>query len=630
MIGYSSRHSVGLLVLCAAGLLLGGCGPKDYRSEADKVAYKAIEQAQSQALDKVEPFTIESAQDALRARLIEAQFLPTASPASLGSDKLDPIKNWPEKNYPRKFPASEPSLEIPDEGPLVLSLIDALQIAARNSREYQSEKEEVFRTSLDLDLSKDDFRGTWAGTVETAYSTDLKTGRPDGGLVNTDELSWTQKLKNGTKLTSRIVVDLVKLCTMDSASSFGILADSTITIPLLRGSGVQIVTEPLIQSERDLIYAIYSFERFKRTFAVRVASEYLLVIQQLDQIRNTEDNYRRLKSGVKRTRRMADAGRLPEIQVDQTKQDELRARERWIVAQASYARQLDSFKILIGLPTDADIELDSGELERLAESAKFAIESLNGDGDDAPSTQPAGNFPTTAPAEDIAELDPPKITGGGPLEMDPAEAVLIAFENRLDLRTSIGKVYDAQRKVVVAADGLRGELTLGGSYQWGERRGLSTANTNNAALRPERGSYEGSLVLDLPLERTEERNQYRDSFIRLEQAVRSAQDKEDSIKSEVRDELRNLVLARESIKIQVQSVRLADRRVASTALFLQAGRAEVRDVLESQEALVSAKNALSRALVDYRVSELRFQRDTGVLEVNEKGIWREYQPENIE
>ncbi len=98
MIGYSNRLPVGLVILCVAGLLLAGCTPTDYRREADNVAYKAIERAQEVALDKVEPFTIESPEDAFRARLIEAQLLPTSSPASFGSTELDPVKNWPEKN----------------------------------------------------------------------------------------------------------------------------------------------------------------------------------------------------------------------------------------------------------------------------------------------------------------------------------------------------------------------------------------------------------------------------------------------------------------------------------------------------------------------------------------------------
>ena len=94
-----------------------------------------------------------------------------------------------------------------------------------------------------------------------------------------------------------------------------------------------------------------------------------------------------------------------------------------------------------------------------------------------------------------------------------------------------------------------------------------------------------------------------------------------------RNALRGLLQARESYAIQSQAVRLAARRVASTQLFLDAGRAEIRDVLEAREALVSAQNALTAALVSYRVAELQLQRDMDLLEVDEKGLWHEYKPE---
>jgi outer membrane protein TolC len=66
--------------------------------------------------------------------------------------------------------------------------------------------------------------------------------------------------------------------------------------------------------------------------------------------------------------------------------------------------------------------------------------------------------------------------------------------------------------------------------------------------------------------------------------------------------------------------------VNSVELFLQAGRAEIRDLLDAQEALVSAQNALTAGLVDYRVAALALQRDMGLLETDEKGLWREYDP----
>ena len=75
---------------------------------------------------------------------------------------------------------------------------------------------------------------------------------------------------------------------------------------------------------------------------------------------------------------------------------------------------------------------------------------------------------------------------------------------------------------------------------------------------------------------------------------------------------------------------LARERVKSSELFLQAGRAQVRDVLDAQEALVSAQNALTSALVNYRIAELRLQRDMGVLEIDHRGLWSEYTPANTE
>jgi outer membrane protein TolC len=65
-------------------------------------------------------------------------------------------------------------------------------------------------------------------------------------------------------------------------------------------------------------------------------------------------------------------------------------------------------------------------------------------------------------------------------------------------------------------------------------------------------------------------------------------------------------------------------------MFLEAGRAEIRDLLEAQEALISAQNALTAALVTYRVGELALQRDLGLLEVDHEGVWQEFAPRDEE
>ena len=622
-------HKFSLFSFIATVLLLvcvsTGCyKPSDYRSQADDAATKIIQAKQQEALGRSEPFTIEQPADTLRRRILVASGLPYSSEASLGTDQLPPVKHWPEKDYPEPYQESEcPVAPWNAQQPLQLTLMEALQVAARNNRDYQTQKEEVFQAALDLDLERDDFRNTFAGALESVYSSDLSSDPNVGGFENTVQGSISRQLKSGALLTGRIAVDLVNLLTLDQASAFGIFADATISIPLLRGSGKHIVTEPLTQAERNVIYAIHNFERYKRSLAVDVASGYLSVLRQLDQVKNAENNYRNLLAATREATLLAQADERSSIQVDQAKQNELRARDRWISAQQSYARQLDSFKITLGLPPDANIELDKAELQRLADlSEKTLAVSVP----EEISSQSLLSEESIPPADAPIELVPPTRQGGGPLELEPSEAVKLALENRLDLRTALGRVHDAQRAVVVAADDLRAELTLAASGQMGESRSIGSVDSPNAQLRPEKGYYTAGLLLDLPLERTSERNTYRESLISLERAVRSVQELEDEVKLSVRNDLRNLLQARESIKIQAQAVKVAERRVNSTNMFLAAGReyVQIRDVLEAEESLVSAQNDLTSALVNYRVSELELQLDMDVLEVSEKGLWREY------
>jgi outer membrane protein TolC len=136
------------------------------------------------------------------------------------------------------------------------------------------------------------------------------------------------------------------------------------------------------------------------------------------------------------------------------------------------------------------------------------------------------------------------------------------------------------------------------------------------------------LTIDLPLERTAERDAYRNSFISLERAVRDVQKLEDEIKLLIRRSLREMSETRESRKIQANAVYVAQNRVQSTTLFFEAGRIQIRDLLEAQESLLQAKNSLTAAVVDYRIAELSFQRDTGLLKIDEKGLWHEYNPED--
>jgi outer membrane protein TolC len=604
------------LALISTLIILTGCTPQRHRAAVDRDAYAIIAQKQREAFGETNAFSIDSAAVELRERLLLGQDLPRTGPESLGVTHLEPVAHWPDDDYLVTEDAVT-ALAGLSNATVALGLFDALKVAARNSRQYQSSKESVFRSALALHLERDEFRATFAGLLSGQYVHDRSgLAAPGGELtesLSADALaSVSRRFQSGAQMTLRLGWDVIRLLEPERLTSDSFFGDASISIPLLRGAGRHIAAEPLTQAERDVVYALYNFEEFKRSFAVQIASSYLSVLQRENEVQNVEENYRGLIASTRRARRLLDAGNLPAIQVDQSIQDELSARNRWVSARESYAGAMDAFKLQLGLPADSRIALDIGEFEQLSTTVSNVLHGAT-----------AIEYGTNVPPADAAiVLEEPSNEYAGPLELAPLRAIRLALANRLDLRIAQGTVRDALRGIVVAADRLKADVTLFGGARF------TAADVSDFSL--DTGSYDALLNINLPFERTAEAVAYRNSYITLQQTVRDLQELEDEIKLAVMNRLRELREARESLRIQALSVELARRRVRGANLNLQAGRVEIRDLLEAQEDLLSAQNSLTAAKVNYRVAEWELQRDLGLLQVNPNGLWTEYQPERNE
>ena len=592
-------------------LVATGCkSTRDWRNEADSHAEALIKDAQGKVTGVEEPIVIESAADTLRRRLMLDQNLPKKTDASLGVRDLQDTERWKTQKHLKD--GAEYAERWNTKEKVMLSLLEAIEIAAKNNRDFQAQKETLYQAALSLDLEAHDFQTTFRGMLNGSIQSSYGTRRNTGSVVGADG-SLAHKFKNGVELTSALSVDLAKMLSGDRGSSFGLTYDGSLSVPLLRGSGKFIVTEPLTQAERNLVYQVREFEQYKRRFVVSIANSYLGVLRSAQSVKNQEDSYRRIVTTTRRSRRMADAGLIPEYQFDQAIQTELNARESWVSSQQSHTRSLEAFRVLLGLPPDADVEPIKEELDKLLAQLRSLSEGVM-------MADYSGEVPS---ADADVELKMPDLTHSGPNEIRPEKALELAFANRPDFLNTMERVEDAQRAVLVAEDSLRGELTIGGSASIGEGRGAMSGNQPDAKFRPKEGAYGALLNVNLPIERTAERNRYRNSLISLEKAVRSFQAAEDQLKQDVKSKLRDMLENRERLVIQIQAVELAERRVKNTDMLLQAGRAELRDVLDAQSALTSAQNSLYSAAVSYRINELELQRDLGVLQVTSDGLWKE-------
>ena len=358
-----------------------------------------------------------------------------------------------------------------------------------------------------------------------------------------------------------------------------------------------------------------SFEQYKRSFICQVESSYLALVLAKRRQQNQDEAFRRVIRSTRRSYRMAEASRMSQSQFEQAHQSELSSKASWIASCQSYESTKDTFKMALGLPPDARIEPredDLVELERyVGRFAKLETGEYDMGRDDE---------------NGKIVLDDPDSVDDGDLKVRTDRAIDIAFSNRLDFVSCRDRVEDAQRKLLIAEDALRAEVTLGASV--GNFADLATPGTRRGGethgrLHPREWSADPLLTIDLPIERRGERNAYRNALIAVESAVREYQQEEDSLKNTIRSDMRTMSQTKDNLQIQYMAMNLAERRVRNQEILLQAGRADMTVMLEAQDSLVQAKNSLYSAMINYKNQELALQRDLGLLEVSVNGTWKE-------
>lgn len=520
-----------LLATVVAPLFAGGCrSAAEHRKQADEEVLALVTSRRARLAIGDGSFTIEPRPDSLRQRILHGEAT----------------------------------------SPIGLDLVACLEIGAENSRDYQRRKEALYLAALDLTLER--WRFGWQ--VPTAGAEGSVDGAGDEAQTASADsfLSLRRVLGTGAVIAGNLGLSVARALTFDDGwdpvSDVGL----SITQPLLRGSSRAIVEEPLTQAERDLVYAVRDFERFRSTFAVDIANRYYRVLQARDAVGNQERNAQSLIGLRERNEELARAGRLSDIDVGQARQDELSSQNSLLGARERLAAQQDSFKLALGLPVDVEIVPPADALQELVDAGLPKIE--------------------------IAE----------------EHAIALALERRLDHMNSIDLAADAVRRVAVAEDALRVGLTLSAS--------ANASSEVDKPLKYDLGNTGWSLAasLDLPIDRLPQRNVYRAALIARDAAQRTAELSGDQIRADLRDELRALESRAASYAIQLNAVELAKKRIESAQLKLEAGRADTRSLLEAQRSLLDAENAATSALVEYTLARLDLFRDLELLHVDASGI----------
>ncbi len=523
-----SARSAALAVLAAAvAAAQGGCSAAAYRRSSDREVEAILEGKSAE----------------VRARSEATRVLPPEAPAPEGIDRDPPVPVPP-----------------------VLSLQDALRIAARCNRDYVERTESLYLSALALTGTRFQFSPRFRATL--SYLVTDATGREPADTAAAD-LSASQVLPTGGTITAGASADGSLDRNAGEAFSAGSTLSASLRQPLLRGAGWEASHESLTQAERSVVYAVRDFSRYREQFLADVTRRYYDILSRRTVLRNTEERYAAVEFQKKRTDALFSIGRQDKIEVLRAENDLLRVENDVVDARDALSLSADEFKVFLGLPT----------------TVKF----------------------------DLAEEEPPFVKVDVPLDA----AVAAALSNRFDLANRREQLEDAERGLRMAKRNLLPDLSFQASWTG---TSPSSSDLRAQAYRTQTGS--AGLFLEIPLQQTLERNALRAAEVALDRERRGLQEFRDGIVVEVRETLRRLRQAAKSLEIQERIIQVEGKRVEKAAIDFEAGRIGNRDLLESRQSLTDAKNDRVRRVVDYELARIDLERAMGTLELGPDGSWR--------
>jgi len=515
------------LVLCT----VTGCKKHDYKAEADRDVYDIIN--------------------------------------TKWQDDFGVKSNYTVKDTPALPNDVRVNRDLPNLG--VLTLPQAVALATADNREYQTQKETLYRQGLDLRLSRHEFENRFFGGLGVSYVGDSN----DAVMGYEANVGFNRLLANGTRMGARVAAAWVDVLTGNLKSGAVSILGIAMVKPLLRNSDKDIVMENLTQKERDTLYQIRTFNRYRKTFVVSVITEYYQTLLLLDKAQNAKKYRESLVTLHDLTQKLVKAGRVPKHELERLHQEVLQAHDRYLQSYKQYEYALDQFKLTLSVKASTPLTLDRQEFAGLQDS-KLTLPAFSED----------------------------EVTGA-------------ALARRLDLANISDQVIDAQRKIKVTEDQLRAELNLTAGADL-----VSSKKADRIGLKSLDTKYSMGLDMDLPFDRMAEATAYRNAQLDLLQYKRDYEQNTTEIALAIREAYRKLAEAQQRHIVQAEALGVAQKHLSNTTVLLRHNRVSTRRVIQALSDLDTATNADSEALVNFTIAQLEFYRDTGILNIKPDGMWK--------
>ena len=414
-----SRITLILIWISGISLICAGCSQTHHRKQADREAYRVIEERNDDPRWAVGSVSIDADP---RSRFFDSQdpdhsAMPIDDPTSNQYMKrVNGVSGWSEwgKNGVRsnlENPAWRSQLgeysTIDAEGNVELSIDSALRLAYLHSPLHQNNLETLYLSSLDVTAQRFRLDTQFFGGSGTSFvhrgdinPVAIAYSQPLGHYVvggpferpETNRFSVPTDLQARRRLATagEVLIGFANSFTWDftgsDASLGSSLANFSFVQPLLRGAGKKIALEQLTQAERRLLGNLRAYAQFRQGFFTQVVigelgvsgpqrfgtstqlqsfsgfggvGGYLGLLQQSRQIRNTQATLRLQRRTRDRLQAQFDNELTDIVQLDRFKQDFARTAASLLDQQNGFQLAVDNYKTqIMGLPADLPLSID--------------------------------------------------------------------------------------------------------------------------------------------------------------------------------------------------------------------------------------------------------------------------------
>ncbi len=405
-----NRSSYRISLCIVVFLSVAGCTRTEYRQTADQQTYQILKEKSQDPRWRMPRMDITPdpmsrfydihdldtpplpPDDPAASEYMDQVYGMQGSPTWEQLHKIDHVEN---PNWPKAFGGGVYTGEVANIPETRLTIEDAVKIGLRNSRDYQEQMENMYLAALALTFERYryDVRPIAFGNeIGTNITYDNTPNDGSGWGVGPTNLGVSKLFPSGAQFMAELTNNTIWMLSGNSGSQTATTLAYSLVQPL--GFNVQrtINLEKITQQERNVLYRIRDFARFRKDFYVTVVTGeralplpgssgsgelaflirgarsptvgFYYLLYEIQRLRNQKTTIRSLESLIRDLEALGEAGRATSLDVTELQSSLERGHLYLAHRERVVKTEMDRFKMQLGLPPDLKISLDDSLLRQ--------------------------------------------------------------------------------------------------------------------------------------------------------------------------------------------------------------------------------------------------------------------------